>query len=710
MLKRHERTQTTSWREYHSAKGLHQSRRKRSFRPRVERLEPRLVLNGLPVAIDNAFAVDEDHVLSDNVLSDDAATNPGIPLVVTAVNGEVLVAGAPIVLDSGATLTLGAGGAFEYDPRTSAALSSLPSGGAATDTFTYTVSHGFGEIVSFGDSLSDIGNMYQLTGGTFPPAPYDQGRASNGPVWLESLAPRLNLETTLANNYAVNGATTGQANQYEIPLGMDLPGLANELESFVARTGGIADADALYTLWIGPNDLWAVLTEGADPQAAIGQAMANLGTFVTSLHGMGARHILVPNMVDLGMTSWAISTGNSAGATGLSAAFNAGLEQTLATLDGLPGVNLIRMDMFSVIHQIIGSAEALGFTNTTDAAIDHLAEGIDPNQYVFWDGVHPTAAAHAVLADLAFTQLLGGSPMSQSATATVTISVADVATPPQASISGPALAVPGQPLRYVFSASDLSPADQAGEMTYTIDWAGNGSETETVAGPASGVAVEHVYRSVGSRTIRASATDQDGDTGPADAHATSVKQVAMIDGSLYAGGTSGNDQIAFRAASGKIRVRVNNHQYGPYSLGSGGGVYAYGLEGRDRISATELAVSVVFEGGLGDDFLSGGKAADTLRGGGGNDVLVGGKGDDQLFGGDGSDVLFGDSGSDRLWGDAGNDFLYGGSGNDWLWGGLGNDWLLGQLGDDTLDGEEGFDWLLGGPGVDLFFRGERKCS
>ena len=39
----------------------------------------------------------------------------------------------------------------------------------------------------FGDSLSDEGNAFLLTGGTFPPPPYVQ-RASNGPVAVEYLA------------------------------------------------------------------------------------------------------------------------------------------------------------------------------------------------------------------------------------------------------------------------------------------------------------------------------------------------------------------------------------------------------------------------------------------------------------------------------------------------------------------------------------------
>ena len=63
-----------------------------------------------------------------------------------------------------------------------------------------------------GDSLSDQGNAFALTGGTFPPPPYDQ-RASNGPVAVEYLADALGVPLAPSaaggTNYAVVGAATG---------------------------------------------------------------------------------------------------------------------------------------------------------------------------------------------------------------------------------------------------------------------------------------------------------------------------------------------------------------------------------------------------------------------------------------------------------------------------------------------------------------------
>ena len=40
----------------------------------------------------------------------------------------------------------------------------------------------------FGDSYCDVGNLFALTGGAEPAAPYYNGRFSNGPIWLDHVA------------------------------------------------------------------------------------------------------------------------------------------------------------------------------------------------------------------------------------------------------------------------------------------------------------------------------------------------------------------------------------------------------------------------------------------------------------------------------------------------------------------------------------------
>ena len=89
-------------------------------------------------------------------------------------------------------------------------------------------------------------------------------------------------------------------------------------------------------------------------------------------------------------------------------------------------------------------------------------------------------------------------------------------------------------------------------------------------------------------------------------------------------------------------------------------------------------ISIVAEGGDGDD---------TIWGSGGNDILIGGAGNDLLteYGGDESnDVLIGGNGNDILIVYDGDNILIGGNGDDFLCGGSGSDHLIGGSGDDVI--------------------------
>ena len=71
----------------------------------------------------------------------------------------------------------------------------------------------FDEIIVFGDSLSDTGNVFISSGGP-PSPPYFDGRFSNGPVTVERVADRLGLPAPSPSliggtNFARGGAETG---------------------------------------------------------------------------------------------------------------------------------------------------------------------------------------------------------------------------------------------------------------------------------------------------------------------------------------------------------------------------------------------------------------------------------------------------------------------------------------------------------------------
>jgi outer membrane lipase/esterase len=268
----------------------------------------------------------------------------------------------------------------------------------------------------FGDSLSDSGNAFLLTGG-FPPAPYAQ-RASNGPVAVERLAFDLGLTLTPAalggTNYAVVGATTGpvQIPGSAPPVFVDniatitygqaaLAGtsLLSQVAAFTS-TGPVADPDgSLFFVWSGANDFFI------DPSVqGAANALTNIGTAVGALYADGARQFLIPNLPDLALTPGAqgLSLAEQIGLHQLSLGFNAGLANLLGGLSQLPGIDITGFDAFGLISSVVANPGAFGFTNASGPCLTGitLVGGTvcqDPNSYLFWDSVHPTTAGHQLL-------------------------------------------------------------------------------------------------------------------------------------------------------------------------------------------------------------------------------------------------------------------------------------------------------------------------
>jgi phospholipase/lecithinase/hemolysin len=251
----------------------------------------------------------------------------------------------------------------------------------------------FSNIVVIGDSLSDTGRTFSTIG--IPPPPYYNGRVSNGPVWIEYLAPQLKLAYDPLSNFSWAGANTGRTNVFT-----GLPGMLDELDEFLGLLPRKADKKALYVVWGGANDFIRILTGGESPAVVIPQAVANLVQIVGTLHAAGAEHIVVVDLPDMGLTPRARAGGATviATATALSVTFNTLLDQGLGAL----GIPVIRVSAFQLINALAANPAAFGFTNTTSEGIFDLANA---STYLFWDDVHPTTRAHQFLADALFNAL-----------------------------------------------------------------------------------------------------------------------------------------------------------------------------------------------------------------------------------------------------------------------------------------------------------------
>jgi phospholipase/lecithinase/hemolysin len=151
-------------------------------------------------------------------------------------------------------------------------------------------------------------------------------------------------------------------------------------------------SNALFVLWGGPNDVLGDLTNPALLPGAIANAVSNISTMASQLEADGAQHILVPNMPDLGLTPRLLALGPAASAEGTEVTnlFNALLATSLP-----PGVTIF--DTAAFLRNIDSNPAAYGFTNVTDPCFNGVSVCADPGQYLFWDDIHPTAAADVIL-------------------------------------------------------------------------------------------------------------------------------------------------------------------------------------------------------------------------------------------------------------------------------------------------------------------------
>jgi phospholipase/lecithinase/hemolysin len=269
------------------------------------------------------------------------------------------------------------------------------------------------DIYAFGDSLTDVGNVYTATGGAAPAAPYVNKQFTNGNVWVQDLASDLGLAPLKASllggtDYAYGTAESGVTAFNTSAANADLTGATGQLAQYQA-THATADPNALYTIWIGSNDLSDILTGQLPSQYGgdIGAVVGNIYSAVGTLAGMGAKNFLILTVPDLGKTPEVLAGGpaESAGASFLSSSFDTALTNGIPGLAAADSVNISVLNTYALVDTIVANPSSYGFTNVTQPCLTGEVEYAggtpcaNPSQYLFWDQLHPTAAGHEIVAD-----------------------------------------------------------------------------------------------------------------------------------------------------------------------------------------------------------------------------------------------------------------------------------------------------------------------
>jgi phospholipase/lecithinase/hemolysin len=261
-------------------------------------------------------------------------------------------------------------------------------------------------LVVFGDSLSDNGNLFKLTGE--PPPPYWEGRFSNGPTYAEQLAQLLGAHL---NDRAFGGATASNSSPGVLldPLtGTPLPiNLPEQIGFYLAQLHGHrAPADTTAVIYIGNNDYINYLESDLpkDPQTAlelVSDVTKNISNAIRVLTSAGVEKIALFTLPDLGVTPEIQALGPSAVAFAreLDVLNNAVLGQLAASH---PNVQLV--DIFQLSEAVESDPLSFGLTDVTVPMIDLIASGTTafaPNEIGFFDGIHPTYAGHGIQAAFA---------------------------------------------------------------------------------------------------------------------------------------------------------------------------------------------------------------------------------------------------------------------------------------------------------------------
>jgi outer membrane lipase/esterase len=233
-------------------------------------------------------------------------------------------------------------------------------------------------ITTFGDSLVDAGNIFALTGGTTPSAAlgYFNGRFTNGYNYNDLLSIDLFGAPTVASsfgglNFAYGGArgTTTSG----------VPDLLEQMALYNAYLGGggSVDANGLYILNFGGNDLFNV-------PGQVATAATNIANSVKTLNDLGARNILVTGFPPVGGDNAAIGLGETTLLTAL-AGLSLDSNTTLMTFS-----NITFLQTAALNPTAVGLPVGLNMNPATNC-ITANAQASGCAGYFYFDSVHPTA-------------------------------------------------------------------------------------------------------------------------------------------------------------------------------------------------------------------------------------------------------------------------------------------------------------------------------
>jgi len=258
----------------------------------------------------------------------------------------------------------------------------------------------YNRLVVFGDSISDNGNVFKLTNGTWPPSVYFAGRFSNGKNWADYIRTQLGVKLT---DYAYGSATTdseaiisGTGPTSSVPV----PGAKQQVATYLAANNQ-AFSKTIFVLWIGANDYVF-----SNFEAAPKDVVQRIKSILTTLYKAGGRKIIVANIAGFKQLPYLDTLNNATlseyvNQEGIN--HNKLLKTMVRNFAETHAGTIQLFDAASTIKRLIANKKNFGIRNVSDNCLNltSLVPCSWSSSYVWWDLFHMTTTVHEVIANAA---------------------------------------------------------------------------------------------------------------------------------------------------------------------------------------------------------------------------------------------------------------------------------------------------------------------
>jgi phospholipase/lecithinase/hemolysin len=533
-------------------------------------------------------------------------------------------------------------------------------------------------VYVFGDSLVDAGNALKLAQWygdlTFSDIPegaptsdlgYYQGRFSDGytfadlvsnkaigtvtkPIfpyafedpWIGiRIAPFESDPSGHNLNFAYGGAQIRQGSEA-------VPDLDGQTDAFKDAVDNHADPNALYVFTMGSNDVRNLAKAGSDPvpladgHAALDNAADKMLHEIEQLVDIGAHNILITGLADVGIIPKYDSNGNGV-LDGAEIARSAAASEYSVYLDTLirtevvPALQAMGASVTYVplmdyrdssgnlvqgaLSKVLPEIAALHGLTTAELAGNMLAH----QDLIFFDQIHPTAQAHALVGAYAYS-LLTGTPWIEK----LPLTGADVDYRSVTSIGAAGEVdklvvslVAGT--TYTFEMLGVSSLGTAGSLAdpslRLLGPSGSVAASDGDSGAGFDATLTFTATTTGNYTVQLSASGTV--TGTYTAQAAVVGGAAMQSGNVYTVSSASTLVLEGSGGIGQDVVKASVS----YALAAGSEIEVLRTtndKGKTAINLTGNDFDQAIVGNAANNLIEGKGGADVLTGGAGNDRFV----------------------------------------------------------------------------------------